>query len=85
MAGQILKQKAKDLDVPLITYAEEKAMATGLHLLMYGDVILCNPCSMIGNVGFNASPSMLKHFAEDWNFEVKFVTKGENKMRLNRF
>ena len=56
VVGQMLKQKAKDLDVPLITCVEDQAFSTGLHLLMYGDILLCNPCSMIGNLGFTANP-----------------------------
>ena len=41
-------------------YAEESVFSTGLHLLMHGDVILANSCSMIGNVGFSSSPLQLK-------------------------
>ena len=71
--------------MPLITYAEEAATATGLHLLAYGDTVLANPCSFIGNVGFQMSPYMLRNFADRWNFQVKLVTKGQNKARFNRF
>ena len=49
-------------------YGEEAAFATGLHFLVQGDIVLCNPSTMIGNVGFVASPNMLKKFAEDWHF-----------------
>jgi hypothetical protein len=64
----LLKQKAQELEVPLIMYGEEAAFATGLHFLVQGDIVLCNPSTMIGNVGFVASPNMLKKFAEDWHF-----------------
>jgi len=40
---------------------------------------------MIGNLGFTASPLQLKKFVEDWNLQVKLVTRGQNKARLNRF
>ena len=56
VVGYLLKKKATDLGVPLITSAEEQVFSTGLHLLMYGDTIICNPCSMIGNLGFTANP-----------------------------
>lgn len=62
IVGSLLKTKAKELGVPLITFAEEAAFSTGLHLLMYGDIILSNPCSMIGNVGFTSNPLQLKQF-----------------------
>lgn len=60
IVASLLKAKAKELDVPLITCAEEVAFSTGLHLLMQGDIVICNPCSMLGNVGFVANPPMLK-------------------------
>ena len=66
-------------------FAEEQSLATGLHLLMYGDHIICNPSSMLGNLGFTTNVSHFKELAEAWNVQVKFITKGANKMRLNRF
>lgn len=71
-----MKSKANELGIPLIASVEEQAFATGLHLLMYGDVIICNPCSMIGNLGFTANPLQLKAFVQDWNVHVKMVTRG---------
>ena len=67
-AGLLLQQTAERLEVPLVMYCEEAATATGLHLLVHGDVVLCNPSSMLGNVGFAANPTMLTEFAKDWHF-----------------
>jgi len=85
IVGALLREKAKELEVPLIMSAEEQSLATGLHLLMYGDHIICNPSTMLGNLGFTMNVSHFKQFAEEWNFHVKFITKGANKMRLNKF
>ena len=85
IAALLLRQTAEKLDVPLVMYCEEAAIATGMHLLVHGDVVLCNPSSMLGNVGFAANPTMLKEFIKEWHFQIKVVTKGENKARLNRF
>ena len=52
--------------------------------MMYGDVHLANECSFVGNVGFRVTPWMLKHFLADYDIKVKYVHKGENKVRLNR-
>ena len=70
--------------MPLVTYAEDYAFATGYHLLMHGDVHLANPCSFVGNIGLRITPLMIKHFLEDYDLKFKFVHKGENKVRLNR-
>ena len=53
--------------------------------MTYGDHMLCNPVSMMGNLGFTMSPLNLRRVCEDWEVHVKFITKGENKARLNRF
>ena len=55
-AGLLFQQAAQRLEVPLVMYCEEVALASGLHLLVHGDVVLANPSSMLGNVGFYASP-----------------------------
>ena len=40
---------------------------------------------MIGNVGFTIGPSQLKYFTQELKVEAKFITRGKNKARLNRF
>jgi len=40
---------------------------------------------MIGNLGFTANPLQLKTFMQEWNVQIKMVTRGQNKARLNRF
>jgi hypothetical protein len=52
IVGENLRLKAKALDVPLITSAEETALGCGFQLLSFGDKILVNECSFLGNVGF---------------------------------
>jgi hypothetical protein len=52
-------------EVPFVTYAEESAFNSGLALLMYGDVVLANPFSQVGNIGFRMTPWMLKAFMHD--------------------
>ena len=53
---------------------------------MYGDVVLANPFSQIGNIGFRMTPWMLKAFMRDSvRVQIKVATKGDNKHRLNRF
>ena len=34
LMGKMLKAKAKELNVPLVTYAEEMSLMHGMHLLM---------------------------------------------------
>ena len=65
--------------------AEDMVLGPAFHLLMYGDKIIANETSMLGNIGYMSDPWMLKDFAKHWNFDVKFVHKGKNKVRLNRF
>lgn len=77
------QRKSKELSVPFVTYAEDRACAVGYHLLMYGDVHLANECSFVGNVGFRVTPWMMKHFLAELEIKARVVHKGENKVRLN--
>ena len=66
--GESLRRKAKDLNVPLVTYAEDTATGPGFHLLMYGDKVLANRNSFLGNIGYKVNPWQLKEFKEHWKF-----------------
>lgn len=67
-----------------MTYAEDYAFAGGYYLMLYGDVHLANPCSFVGNVGFRMTPLMIRDFLDNYQIKASYVTKGENKVRLNR-
>jgi len=83
--GQSLQRHAKKLNVPLITHGEESCSMASFHLLMHGDTILADKCTMLGNLGYRITPYRLKQFCEHWQFEIRYVHHGENKVRLNRF
>jgi len=84
--GEMMINKAKDCgSIPFITYAEDLCLGVGFHLLMYGNTVLSNEASFLGNVGFSASPWNLKEFSEYYNFKMEYLTKGKNKIRFNRF
>ena len=85
LMGKILKAKAKELEVPLVTYAEEMSVMNGMHLLMYGDHILANEVSLLGNIGNRVTPKYLKDFVESWHVKLRYVHHGENKVRFNSF
>jgi ClpP class serine protease len=85
LMGAMLQRKAAELEMPLVTYVEDQAFMSGFHLLMHGDVHLANPCSMLGNIGLRITPLMMKHFVEDYDVKIRYIHKGENKVRLNRF
>lgn len=55
------------------------------HLLMQGHTVLTDTSSMIGNLGFRMTPWRLKNFTDHWEFQVKYVHHGDNKVRFNRF
>ncbi len=76
MIGKMLKAKAKELGVPLVTYAEEMTLMHGMHLLMYGDHILANEVSMLGNIGSRFTPYYTKDFIEDWHVQMRYVHHG---------
>ena len=50
LIGKMLQAKAREFEVPLVTYAEDMSLNNGMHLLMYGDHILANEVSMLGNI-----------------------------------
>ena len=81
----MLQRKAKALDVPLITHAEDSAFGASFHLLMHGDTVLADKATFLGNIGFRMTPWMLKKFAESNEINVKYVHHGENKVRFNKF
>lgn len=83
LIGKMLQAKARELEVPLVTYAEEMSLNNGMHLLMYGDHILANEVSMLGNIGGRTTPYYMKDFIQDWHVKAKFVHHGENKVRFN--
>jgi ClpP class serine protease len=84
--GEMLQKKAKKEEIPLVMYAEEACVNGGMHLLTYGDHMLANPMSNLGNIGTVATPTILKHHMHKlWLLEVKMVHQGENKVRFNRF
>ena len=85
--GETLLRKTKEIgnETKLITYAEDSCLGVGFHLLQYGDVVLSNPNSFLGNVGFSANPWNFKEFSEYYKIRMRYITKGKNKVRLNRF
>ena len=83
--GTALEQRAAKLKIPLITHAEDSCMMASFHLLMYGQTVLADTSSMIGNLGFRTTPYRLKEFTEHWEVQAKYVHHGDNKVRFNRF
>ena len=83
LIGKMLQAKAREFEVPLVTYAEDMSLNNGMHLLMYGDHILANEVSMLGNIGGRTTPYYMKDFIQDWHVKAKFVHHGENKVRFN--
>jgi ClpP class serine protease len=51
---------------------------------MYGDKVLANSSSFVGNIGFYTTPWMMKEFLNYWEVEGKYIHKGKNKVRFNR-
>lgn len=83
IVATILRQKANDCSIPLITYAEESVGPTALPVLLQGDNVLSHPISRLGNVGFTLGAYNLLRLTAYWRADVKYVTKGLNKRRLN--
>ena len=51
--------------------------------MAYGDHVLANEVSMLGNIGGRQTPYYLKEFIEDWHVKARYVHHGENKVRFN--
>lgn len=85
LMGKMFREKAKELEVPLVTYAEEMALFNGMHLLMQGDHVLASEVSILGNIGQRMTPYYAKDFLEDWHVRMRYVHHGENKVRFNPF
>ena len=54
-----------------------------MHLLMFGDHVLANEVSLLGNVGSRFTPWFWGDFIKDWHMRVKYVHHGKNKVRFN--
>jgi hypothetical protein len=78
-------RKANELNVPLVTHAEDSSLKNSFHLLMHGQVILSDTSTLLGNIGYRYTPWMLKDFIEKYDMNIKYVHKGENKIRFNKF
>uniref|UniRef100_A0A7S3IFF7 Peptidase S49 domain-containing protein n=1 Tax=Strombidium inclinatum TaxID=197538 RepID=A0A7S3IFF7_9SPIT len=54
---------------------------------MYGDTILADRCTMMGNIGYRMTPWLMKEMLREklWDSKVEFRHAGENKVRFNRF
>ena len=50
---------------------------------MFGDHVLANEVSMLGNIGSRFTPYYYRDFIEDWHMRVKYVHHGQNKVRFN--
>ncbi|CDW86262.1 peptidase s49 [Stylonychia lemnae] len=85
--GENLMNKTQAIGngVKLITYAEDTCLGVGFQLLSYGDIVLSNPNSLLGNVGFSSDPWNLKEFSEYYQIKMRYIHKGKKKVRLNRF
>ena len=57
----------------------------GMHLLSYGDHILANEVSILGNIGSMNYWYYMKDFIEDWHLKAQYVHHGECKVRFNQF
>ena len=81
----MLQKKSKELEIPLITYAEDACMMGGFHLLMYGDTKLVHKTAMIGRIGYLRKHMQMQKFAADYDVQIELIHKGENKVRFNPF
>ena len=81
----MLRRKARELEVPLVMYAESMALAHGMHLLAYGDHVLANETCFLGNFGEMRNAYYIKDFVEDWHLRFKYVHHGDNKVRFNPY
>lgn len=57
----------------------------GMHLLVHGDHVLANECSILGNIGSSLYTYYMKDFIEDWHLRMRYVHHGQNKVRFNQF
>lgn len=83
--GYHLHKKSADLGVPLVTHAEDSSLGASFHLLMQGHTVLADKATFVGNIGFRATPWMLKDFVKKNEINIKYVHHGENKVRFNKF
>jgi len=81
--GRMLSAKARELEIPLVTYAEQTSLNNGMHLLSFGDHILANEVSILGNYGRQTNHYYLKDFIGEWHLRAEIVHHGENKVRFN--
>ena len=83
LIGKMFTKKARELEIPLVTYAESQALAHGMHLLAFGDHVLANETAFLGNFGVARNAYYMKDFVEEWHLRFQYIHKGQNKVRFN--
>lgn len=72
--------------VPVIAFVDSLCASAGYYAACGCDEIVCDPNSIVGSIGVVSAPSVnVSELFKRWGVDVKIMTSGANKNRMNPF
>jgi len=85
MIHDMIRAKAAERKVRVLTYVEDLAASGGYMLAVAGDEILADPSSLVGSIGVVSGGFGFPEALSKLGVERRTYTAGENKIRLDPF
>jgi len=85
LVSSYIKQKAAEVEVPVIVFVEDMAASGGYWLACTGSEIYAARCSIVGSIGVISQGLGFHQLIEKWGIDNRTYTAGENKSINNPF
>jgi ClpP class serine protease len=78
-------QQIRKKGVPVYTFGNEAVIGPSLLVLLAGDYSYVDRNTLMGLFDFSLKRNVYNKFLNERNYQIKFVTAGQHKIRLNPF
>ncbi len=82
---RLVRDLAREKDIPVLAFAEDVAASGGYMLALAGDEIFAHEASIIGSIGVISASFGFPRAIEKLGIERRLYTAGESKARLDPF
>jgi ClpP class serine protease len=83
--ANLINDFKKDKKIPVYTFGEETIFGPSLLVLLAGDYVYTDRHTMFGFYDFSRNKSNFKKFMDNKDVQIKLMTSGRHKIRLNPF
>ena len=83
--SNLISNFKKEKNIPVYTFAEDSVLGPSLLILLSGDKVFADEYTIFGLYDFSIAKYNFYKLKKNNNLDVKFITSGKNKIRLNPF